>query len=329
MTAGLDLVTGGAGFVGSELVRRLVASGRRVRVLDDLSTGRRANLAGVDAELVVASVLDRDALAAAMRGVERVFHLACLGLRRSIHDPESVHAVNATGTLALLEAARRTDVSRIVHVSSSEVYGTAVRTPMDEDHPTRPTTPYGASKLAGEAYARAAHATYGMPVVVVRPFNAYGPRAHHEGDSGEVIPRFLLRAAAGRPLVIFGDGRQTRDFTHVSDTARGILLAGTAAAAIGETVNLGSGRETAIGDLAVLVRDLAAAAVPIVHEARRPGDVERHLADAEKARNLLGWAPEIDLAAGLKALYDDLMASERPADELLEDEILHNWIRSG
>ncbi len=213
MNAGVDLVTGGAGFIGSELVGLLVAAGRRVVVLDDLSAGRAAYLDEVPRDrctLVRGTILDRGLVQTLLGESERVFHLAARGLRQSIHDPEPVHAVNATGTLVLLEAARRARIERFIHVSSSEVYGPARTAPMDETHPTHPTTPYGASKLAGEAYARAAFITHGLPVVVVRPFNVFGPRSHHEGASGEVIPRFMLRALAKKPLIVFGDGIQTR-----------------------------------------------------------------------------------------------------------------------
>src|SRR5205807_8697625 len=155
-------------------------------------------------------------------------HLACLGVRHSIHSPLENHEVNATASQHLLEEAKKADVRRLVYVSSSEVYGTARWAPMTEEHPTFPMTVYGASKLTGECYTRAYHRTYAFPTVVVRPFNTYGPHCHHEGDSGEVIPKFMLRCMAGRSLVIFGDGTQTRDFTYVSDTARGIFLAGVA-----------------------------------------------------------------------------------------------------
>src|SRR5207247_6543168 len=167
-----------------------------------------------------------------------------------------MHAVNATATLHVLEEAKKADVQRLVYVSSSEVYGTARRVPMTEDHPTFPMTVYGAAKLAGECYTRAFHETYGYPTLVVRPFNAFGPRCHHEGDSGEVIPKFMLRCLAGRPLVVFGDGTQTRDFTDVRDTARGILQAGFGEAAIGETLNLGQGSEIRINDLAREVKEV-------------------------------------------------------------------------
>ena len=169
-----------------------------------------------------------------------MFHLACLGVRHSLHDPIENHRVNADGTLVLLQAALQAEVSMFVHVSSSEVFGTAQYAPMDEQHPTWPETVYGAGKLAGEASARAHFRTYGMPVVVARPFNTYGTRSHFEGDSGEVIPRTIVRALCGRPALVYGDGTQTRDFMHVSDTVAG-LVALASARAVGRTVNLGSG----------------------------------------------------------------------------------------
>jgi UDP-glucose 4-epimerase len=196
---------------------------------------------------------------------------------------------------------------------------------MTEDHPTFPCTVYGASKLAGECYARAYHRTNGYPAVVVRPFNAYGPRSHHEGDSGEVIPKFLLRCLAGKPMVIFGDGTQTRDFTFVSDTARGILLAGVADAAIGETLNLGSGVETTIQELASAVASIAGRPPSIVHDVGRPGDVLRLCAETSRARALLGFAPSVSLHAGLAELLAWYRSLGTPPEELLRDEIVRNW----
>lgn len=329
MGAETVLVTGGAGFVGSELVDQLVASGRQVIVLDSLVNGKRENLAGLApgaVRLVVGDIRDDDLLGTLLPGVSTVFHLACLGLRHSLRSPEENHAVNATGTLRLVGAARAAGVERFVHVSTSEVYGTARAVPMGEDHPTAPTTVYGAAKLAGEAYARALHSTHGFPVVIVRPFNSFGPRCHHEGDSGEVIPRFLLRALAGRPMVIFGDGAQTRDFTHVTDTARGTLLAGLAEEAVGRTINLGSGRETSIADLASAVARLAGRpGAGIVHDAPRPGDVRRLCADAALARRLLGWEPRVTLEDGLARLRDWYAARGVSAEELLEAEAVRSW----
>jgi UDP-glucose 4-epimerase len=323
------LVTGGAGFIGSALVRQIADQCSEVVVVDNLANGRRENLDGLSGEpvqIIVADIRDDQVMTKVMRGVEIVFHLACLGVRHSIHSPEENHEVNATATLKLLSAARAVGVKRFVYVSSSEVYGTARWAPMTEEHPTYPNTVYGASKLAGECYARAFYETYGYPTVVVRPFNAYGPRCHHEGDSGEVIPKFLLRCMAGRPMVIFGDGTQTRDFTYVSDTARGILLAGLADEGVGQTINLGSGREIAINDLAREVATvLGKPDAAVIHDDPRPGDVLRLRADITKARSSLGFEPMVTLGEGLARLRDWYLSLGRPPEMLLEQEIVRNW----
>ena len=329
------VVTGGAGFIGSELVRQLAARGERVVIIDNLVNGKRENVADVlsrDVTLQVVDVRDGDAVVPHLREARIVYHLACLGVRHSVHSPHENHDVNATATLKLLAAARQADVPRFVYVSSSEVYGGVESTPIlgdaiSENHPAFPCTVYGGSKLAGESYTRAYFRTYGYPTVVIRPFNTYGPRSHHEGDSGEVIPKFLLRCLAGRPLIVFGDGSQSRDFTFVSDTAAGILLGGEHPNAVGETINIGSGTDVRIADLAKTVAAVTGRPnAEIVHDDPRPGDVYRLIADVSRARALLGFEPRVSMADGLQRLLQWYRDQQKSPEELLEKEVVRNWI---
>lgn len=324
------LVTGGAGFIGSELVRQAALRGFAVRVVDNLVNGRRENLEGVpgDVELVVADIRDRKAMTSLVRDVDVIFHLACLGVRNSIHSPVENQEVNASATLGLLEISRSKGLSRFVYISTSEVYGMVDTAPISEGHPTWPMTVYGASKLAGEAYTRAFWHSYGYPTVVLRPFNAYGPRCHHEGDSGEVIPKFMLRCLAGRPMVIFGDGKQTRDFTFVSDTALGILAAGLSDSSVGQTINLGSGKEVRIQALAAMVAEIVGRPeAEITYRERRPGDVVRLLSDSSKARKLLQFTPTVAFRDGLVCLRDWYASQGVSPEELLLKEVERNWER--
>lgn len=326
------VITGGAGFIGSALTRLLLKSGADVVVFDNLATGAVANLdcreeIGRGPEVLWGDVRDGERLGRVIREGDTVFHLACLGVRHSIHSPFENEDVNARGTMTVLASARRARARRVVHVSSSEVYGTARFVPMTEDHPTDPHTVYGSSKLAGECYARSFYRCYGLPTVVVRPFNSYGPRSHFEGDSGEVLPRFVLRAVAGYPLVIFGEGTQTRDLTHVYDTACAIALAAVAEGLEGRTFNAGSGREISINALAEMVRQVVGRPdLPIEHVEPRPGDVLRLLADSSEAERALGFRPAVPTANGIA----DLVARFRAiplaqAEQLASGMRVKNW----
>lgn len=328
------LVTGGAGFIGSHLVDALAQRDCQVRILDDLSTGSRQNLAhhqgNKKVELIEGSITHPEAVSRAIDGCEVVFHLACRGVRHSIGNPVANHDVNANGSLLLLGAAHRAKVKRYVHVSSSEVYGTARYAPMDEEHPCFPETVYGSGKLAGEASARAYHQTYGLPTVVVRPFNNFGPRSHFEGDAGEVIPRFVVWALNGKPPVIFGNGTQTRDFIYVEETAQWLCRVAEEDRLIGNTINLASGKETTVSELAKIVCEEAGRPdLKPVHKEPRPGDVHRHLACVKRAKELLRFQLQMDVRQGVKRLIAHLQKESHSPEELLAQLEEINWKKAG
>ena len=325
-----SLVTGGAGFIGSHLVDCLIADGHSVTVLDDFSTGSPNNLAQATASsrlrIVEGSILDRAAVERSMEDCDRVFHLAVQCVRRSLGQPIENHDVNATGTLYLLEEARRRRVSRFLYCSSSEVYGNCGGERLDEETTVcAPVTVYGAAKLAGEYYTHAYRQTYGVPTIIVRPFNSYGPRAHHQGDLAEVIPRFFIRALNGLPPVIFGDGSNARDFTSVSETVRGVLLAAKEDSALGRVINIAFGKMVTIREIAELVVSLCGRPdlMPMYIQSR-PGDVYQLQADTTRARNLLGFTAQTDLLTGLRAYLDWFVAEHPDPASLLEPEI-RNW----
>lgn len=316
------LVTGGAGFIGSHLVEVLAAD-NDVTVVDDLSVGSLDNIAHVPSvRFIEGDVRVRSTIDQPVAEADVVFHLAVVCLRASIPDPMGTHLVNDLGTLNLLMAARAHRVERFVYCSSSEVYGTAERPAMDEGHPLNPTTPYAASKLAGEVYSLSFERTYGLPVTVVRPFNSYGPREHAEGFSGEVIPRFVRWALAGQPLQIFGDGRQTRDFTWVGDTVRGIKTAAEHDPLVGRVVNIARGEEVQILRVADLVRELVAP-VPLEHRDPRPGDVRGQHADVRLAREELGFEAGVGIEEGLRRYVE--WVRTQPASSPAPGEGSANW----
>lgn len=320
------IVTGGAGFIGSNLTSFLLEKGWKVRVIDDFSVGKMENLpqGKKKLEVIKADIRDQKKMEDCFSGFDIVFHLAVQCVRKSIHDPWLVHSVNSSGTLSVLEASRAGKIGKFIYVSSSEVYGTAESTPMDESHPLRPTTMYGASKLSGEQYSLAYFRTYGLKTLVVRPFNTYGYNEHFEGPYGEVIPRFVVRALNGLPLDIFGDGGQTRDFTFVTDTVLGIYLA-AGKGKPGEIFNIARGEEISINKLAKLVLKSLSVKVPIKHLNPRPGDVRRHFADPQKAKKDLGFKAKVGIEEGLGKYiewFKKTMPSPKDALKFYETE---NW----
>jgi UDP-glucose 4-epimerase len=253
-----------------------------------------------------------------------VLHLAVRNVRASIRDPGENFRVNADATLSLLEAMRSGSRGRFIYVSSSEVYGAAPAGRFSEDTLPAPTTVYGAGKLAGELLALAYHRTYEMDTLVVRPFNNYGPRSHFEGDSGEVIPKFILRALAGHALLLHGDGTQTRDFMYVEDTAEWLCELAELDELHGGVFNIGYGREVTVNELARLIVDGTGSRSPVEHVAPRPGDVPRLLADVARVRSHAAFVPRVGFEDGLARTIEYFRALGDPG-ELLAQERSENW----
>jgi prepilin-type processing-associated H-X9-DG protein len=307
------LVTGGAGFIGSHLVDRLLADGWRVRVLDDFSSGREANVAQFDghAELTRGDLRDRALLAKLVEDVEVVFHQAAVpSVPRSVAEPERTNDVNVTGTLGLLEAARHAGVRRVVFASSSSAYGDTPVLPKVETMAPCPLSPYALQKYAGERYCQLFHRLYGLETVALRYFNVYGPRQNPNSEYAAVIPRFATACLAGQAPTVFGDGEQTRDFTFVGDAVAANLLAADAQRAPGEVVNVAGGRRVSLNELLREIRSLTGASVEPRYQPARAGDVRDSLADLSRARELLGYEPEVELRNGLRRTIEHLASAE-------------------
>ncbi|MGZ6954722.1 MAG: NAD-dependent epimerase/dehydratase family protein [Acidimicrobiia bacterium] len=295
------LVTGGAGFIGSHLVDALIERGDRVRVLDDLATGRRENV-HPEAELVEGSVADEEAVTRAVAGVEVVFHLGALGaVARSVADPRASNTANVDGTLNVLTLGRDAGVRRVVFASSSSVYGGAEVVPTPETTPLRPRSPYANTKLAGEWYVRLFAELYPIETVALRYFNVFGPRQRPDSTYAAVIPLFAAALLAGERPTVHGDGTQSRDFTFVSDVVAANLAAAAAPAgeASGQAFNVAPGAGTSLLELLDALGACIGVTPDPVFVHPRPGDVKLSCADASRAREVLGWAPTVTVADGI------------------------------
>lgn len=293
------LITGGAGFIGSNICAALLASGDEVRVLDNLSSGHLRNLEGLDGvELLVGDIRDADLMKRAAEGCEVIFHLAAsVGNKRSIDHPLEDAEVNAIGTVRMLEAARAAGVRKVVLSSSAGIYGELKTLPIAEEHPLAPLTPYGVSKLFSEKQALAYAHVYGLEAICLRYFNVYGPNQRFDAY-GNVIPIFAFNALEGRPLRIFGDGHQTRDFVNVADVVQANLAAARSQGVVG-AFNIASGTQIEIGDLARRIAAYVPSKVIIDHVETRAGDVAHSLADISAAGAAFGYEPSVGIDSGL------------------------------
>jgi UDP-glucose 4-epimerase len=297
------LVTGGGGFIGSNLVRALVERGDDVRVLDNFSTGARANLAELanDVEVAEGELRSYERVHAATRGVEVVFHQGALpSVPRSVQDPLTTSAVNVEGTLNVLLAARDEGVRRVVCASSSSVYGNSGELPRFETAHPDPISPYGVSKLAAERYCVSFSRVYPLETVALRYFNVFGPNQDPTSQYSAVVPRFITAIADGRPIAVYGDGEQRRDFTYVENVVEANLAAAAAERVSGAVLNVATGRPTTVNELAETIGSLLGRSVERDEQPERTGDVRDSWADITRARELLGWEPRTGLEEGLR-----------------------------
>jgi UDP-glucose 4-epimerase len=304
---GICLVTGGAGFIGSHVATALVERGDRVRVLDNLVSGHRANLARLAGrvEFVQGDLVNRPDVERALAGVEVVFHQAALAsVPRSVERPLDTNAACVTGTVNLLDAARKGGVRRVVFAASSSAYGDQVAPSKSEDLMPAPLSPYAAAKLAGEFYCQAFAATYGLETVSLRYFNVFGPRQDPQSQYAAVIPKFITEMLAGRRPTIFGDGKQSRDFTYIDNVVHGNLLAAKAPGAVGRTINVACGQSYTLLELVDGINRALGTKIEPVFEPPRVGDVRDSLADISLAHKLLSYEPTVSFEDGLRRTID-------------------------
>ncbi|RDI74281.1 Nucleoside-diphosphate-sugar epimerase [Gaiella occulta] len=307
------LVTGGAGFIGSNLVRALLERGDHVRVLDNFATGNRDNLAEIagDVEVVEGDLRSYERVHTAVRGSELVFHVGALpSVPRSVQDPLTTTAVNVEGTLNVLLAARDEGVRRVVNASSSSVYGNGGALPRTEGQAPDPISPYAVAKLAAERFCTSFSRVYAIETISLRYFNVFGPRQDPNSQYAAVVPRFIRAIVEGRPVTVHGDGEQSRDFTYVENVVRANLLAGDAPVVSGEILNVATGGSQTVNDLADTIGRLLGRPVLKEHAPERAGDVRASWADVTAARDLLGFEPTVGFEDGLRRTIETLLGEE-------------------
>jgi nucleoside-diphosphate-sugar epimerase len=303
------LVTGGAGFIGSNLTEALLQRGLFVRILDNFSTGKRENLIFdkryPSLEIMEGDIRDSSTCQEAVKGIEYVFHQAALpSVQRSVEDPETSNAVNGGGTLNILIAARDQRVKRVIYASSSSIYGDAPTLPKHEEMPSHPLSPYALQKYIGEQYCQLFHQLYGLETVSLRYFNIFGPKQDPNSIYSAVIPKFIDALIQGRPPIIFGDGEQSRDFTYVENVVQANLLAMSAEHLHGEAVNIACGERTSLNQLLNVLKDILGSKQSPIYEEPRKGDVRHSLADIRKGKEIMNYEPTIGIEIGLKKTVD-------------------------
>lgn len=322
------LVTGGAGFIGSHVTDKLLSLGHSVSVLDNLVNGKEQNLEEAKAnpafKFIKGDILDKATCDSATKDVDVVYHLACLGVRHSLHSPFENHRVNAEGSLNILESALKNKVKRFFYISTSEIYGDIRQFPIDENGVPFPKTVYGASKLAGENYAYSYYKCFGMDTTILRIFNNFGPRAHYEGDAGEVIPRSIVNLLYGQAPMIFGDGSITRDFFFVKDTAAALAGLLDIPNLKGEIINIGTGEEITMKTLLEKVISLMGLDMKINYLPDRPADVPRLWVNPAKFKKITGFHSAYSFENGLKETinyYKKISAGKNLVSEIA----VKNW----
>lgn len=296
------LVTGGAGFIGSHIAEKLILNGHKVRVFDNLSTGRIENLDPVEKKIdfIQEDIRDMDRLVQAMSGIDMVFHHAALpSVPRSIEEPRDCHEVNITGTLNVLLAARQAGVQRVIYAGSSSAYGDTPVLPKKEDMTPSPLSPYALAKLTGEYYCRVFSSVYGLETITLRYFNVFGPRQNPESQYAAVIPKFIQAVLNGEQPAVFGDGGQTRDFTYVGNVADANILAALAEKTSGNVVNVAAHIQISLNQLLNTLENISGRKIHPRYEPPRPGDVRHSFADISRARQLLGYSPAVSFEEGL------------------------------